>query len=167
MPTIDIIGTALSALIFFCFPVAKERRQRGNYDLKLVNRVTCTFFHKLPCLIFKAVYNLIAKQAMYRMQQNLQISCVISLQASNSQTKVSCPQCHITELNAQTRLSCLPVLLYAQFSEHARDRQSVLNYKPGRKLHTHSGARGVLRVAGSLFFPVNQGACALVIVDQS
>lgn len=74
-------------------------------------------------------------QASYRMQQNLQISYDISLQASNSQTKVSCLQCHITELNAQTHLSCLPVLLYAQLSEHARDRQSVLNYKPGRK-HT-------------------------------
>lgn len=43
MPTSDITRTALSALIFFCFPVVKERPLERNHDLKLVNLVLCGF----------------------------------------------------------------------------------------------------------------------------
>lgn len=63
MPTFDITRTALSALIFFCFLVVKERPLEIDYDFKLVNLVTRTFFQKLPQLFHKALYNLPEKQA--------------------------------------------------------------------------------------------------------
>lgn len=152
MPTFDITRTALSALIFFCFPVAKERPLERNYDLKLVNRVTCTIFHKLPWLIFKVVCNLIAKQATERSRIcKYQMSSVFRPVILKPWWAVHSVELR-SEMHKLIRLVCLYFCMHSFLSMLETARVCSIISLVGS---THSGARGVFRVAGSLFFPVN------------
>lgn len=120
MPTFDITRTALSALIFFCFLLVKERPLEINYDFKLVNLVTCIFFpHKLPQPPSEALHNPNEKRGTESRNCKYPASSVFRGSEALGELPTAEALCHIAQMDAWSRLLCLPVVLC---SWHSRDR---------------------------------------------
>lgn len=155
MPTFDITRTALSALIFFCFLLVKERPLEINYDLKLVNLVTCIFFHKLPQPPYKALYNLKEKRATESGNCKYPTSSIF--RPGVLKLGVSCPHLRlcVTLHRRMCGAICSVCLYLCVHSVRGMPGTARVCSVTTLISSTRSGARGVFRVAESLFFPLN------------
>lgn len=139
MPTFDITRTDLSALIFFCFLLVKERPLEINYYLKLINLVTCIFFPiNYPSLLLK--HYIIS----LRREPQKVGTADTHLQARGSETLGELPTaealCHVAGMDVGPLAlpACTPAC--AAFVD-AGDRQSVLSYSSDQEITPWSAGR--------------------------